>query len=141
MPGVRKASPLAIIGCRFAATTKRLAARKERRLIARGEALRTPGLLMRARFEILLLPILAGIAFLPVEPAPYAPQPKLAVLVVFDQMRGDYLERWQDLYVADGFQRLQTGGPWFTHCHYPHAFNLNGAGHACILAGFSPDRT
>ena len=39
------------------------------------------------------------------------PRVKLAVLVVFDQMRGDYLaEKWQPLFRNDGFVRLQTEG-------------------------------
>ena len=45
---------------------------------------------------------------------------RLAVLVVFDQMRGDYLERWRPLFGPNGFVRLQRDGAWFTHCHYPY---------------------
>ena len=37
-------------------------------------------------------------------------RPRLAVLVVFDQMRGDYLTRWQPLFGKGGFERLQAGG-------------------------------
>ena len=33
-------------------------------------------------------------------------RPKLIVLVVFDQLRGDYLLRWHDYFGPDGFQRL-----------------------------------
>jgi hypothetical protein len=67
-------------------------------------------------------------------------RPKLAVIVVFDQMRGDYLERWKDLFVEDGFKRLQRDGIWFTNCHYPYACTITGPGHASILSGCSPDR-
>jgi len=95
---------------------------------------------MRFRLGLLLLPILAGIAFLPVEPAQRSPTPRLAVLVVFDQMRGDYLDRWQDLYSADGFRRLEANGARFTNCHYPYAMTATGPGHASILSGCSPDR-
>src|SRR3954454_21348952 len=73
------------------------------------------------------------------EPSPDG-RPKLAVLVVFDQMRGDYLARWKDLFVEDGFQRLQRDGTWFTNCHYPYACTMTGPGHASILSGCSPDR-
>src|SRR5437764_9792548 len=66
--------------------------------------------------------------------------PKLAVLVVFDQMRGDYLARWNDLFGEDGFKRLERDGAWFTDCHYPYACTLTGPGHASILSGCSPDR-
>src|SRR3954454_23915846 len=73
------------------------------------------------------------------EPSPDG-RPKLAVLVVFDQMRGDYLARWKDLFVEDGFQRLQRDGTWFTDCQYPYACTMTGPGHASILSGCSPDR-
>jgi arylsulfatase A-like enzyme len=65
---------------------------------------------------------------------------KLAVLVVFDQLRGDYLERWRPLFGSGGFARLQTEGAWFTHCNYPYATTSTGPGHASILSGTCPDR-
>jgi hypothetical protein len=64
--------------------------------------------------------------------------PRLAVLVVFDQLRGDYLSRWQGLFGPGGFRRLQTEGAWFSNCHYPYAATLTGPGHASILTGCSP---
>lgn len=82
-------------------------------------------------------------------PWPLAPQtaaadppapPKLLVLVVFDQMRGDYLLRWRDLFCADGFRRLEREGTWFTNCHYAHAITTTGPGHASLLTGCSAER-
>jgi hypothetical protein len=35
-------------------------------------------------------------------------KPKLGILLVFDQLRGDYISRWQDQYVKDGFLRLTS---------------------------------
>jgi hypothetical protein len=67
-------------------------------------------------------------------------RPKLAVLVVFDQLRGDYLQRWKELFGEDGFRRLQREGTWFTNCHYPYGFTVTAAGHASVLTGASPDR-
>jgi predicted AlkP superfamily pyrophosphatase or phosphodiesterase len=74
-------------------------------------------------------------------PAPSGPEPqvRLAVLVVFDQLRGDYLERWQPLFGPDGFVRLQRDGAWFTNCHYPYATTTTGPGHASVLTGTCPD--
>jgi predicted AlkP superfamily pyrophosphatase or phosphodiesterase len=66
--------------------------------------------------------------------------PKLLVLVVFDQMRGDYLQRWQELFAEGGFARLQKGGAWFTNCHYPYAVTQTGPGHASMLTGCAPDQ-
>ena len=63
------------------------------------------------------------------------PKVKLAVLVVFDQMRGDYLAKWRPLFGPDGFSRLQTDGAWFADCHYPYATTTTGPGHASVLTG------
>jgi predicted AlkP superfamily pyrophosphatase or phosphodiesterase len=65
--------------------------------------------------------------------------PKLAVLVYFDQLRGDYLTRWDGLYCDGGFHRLEKEGVWFQDCHYPYANTVTGAGHASVAAGCSPD--
>jgi hypothetical protein len=72
---------------------------------------------------------------------PVAPprKAKLAVLVVFDQMRGDYLQQWRPYFRDDGFARLQRDGAWFTNCHYPYAITTTGPGHASILTGACPD--
>src|SRR5262249_55145484 len=66
-------------------------------------------------------------------------RPRLVVLVVFDQMRGDYLEKWKPLFWNDGFVRLQTEGAWFTNCHYPYAITATGPGHSSMLTGCGPD--
>jgi hypothetical protein len=67
-------------------------------------------------------------------------KPKLIVLVVFDQFRGDYIERWNQLYTDDGFRRLQREGTWFANCYYPYATTMTGPGHASLGTGCSPDR-
>jgi predicted AlkP superfamily pyrophosphatase or phosphodiesterase len=65
-------------------------------------------------------------------------RPRLAVLVVFDQMRGDYLTRWDRLFGKGGFHRLEREGAWFDHCHYPYAYTVTAAGHASSLTGCAP---
>ncbi|MFL5338643.1 MAG: alkaline phosphatase family protein [Gemmataceae bacterium] len=89
---------------------------------------------MRTRLGLVLLATLAVLFPAAAEP------PKLAVLVVFDQMRGDYLARWQELYGSDGFRRLEMEGAWFANCHYPYAMTATGPGHASILSGCSAER-
>lgn len=69
-----------------------------------------------------------------------SPRPKLIVMVVFDQMRGDYLLRWHDLFGPDGFRRLEREGLWFTNCHYPYSYTQTGPGHASLVTGCSPWR-
>ncbi|MBI3822089.1 MAG: alkaline phosphatase family protein [Planctomycetes bacterium] len=83
----------------------------------------------------------AGIVLLPVRAVDAQPEParpKLVVLVVFDQMRGDYLKKWQPLVGDGGFKRMQSDGAWFTNCHYPYAYTLTAAGHTSIVTGTSP---
>jgi predicted AlkP superfamily pyrophosphatase or phosphodiesterase len=63
---------------------------------------------------------------------------RLAVLVIFDQMRADYLERWAPLFTEHGFRRIQAQGAWFTNCNYPYANTVTATGHASILTGCSP---
>jgi hypothetical protein len=65
--------------------------------------------------------------------------PRLLVLVVFDQMRGDYPERWRSLFGRDGLRRLTDEGAWFQNCHYPYSHTVTGAGHASFLTGTAPD--
>lgn len=67
-----------------------------------------------------------------------AEKPRLVVLVFFDQMRGDYLGRWYDLYTDGGFRRLTTDGTWFHNCHYPYAYTITGPGHATVSTGCPP---
>lgn len=65
-------------------------------------------------------------------------KPKLGILLVFDQLRGDYISRWQDHFVKDGFLKLTSEGTWFTNCHYPYSGTLTGAGHATLTTGATP---
>jgi hypothetical protein len=87
---------------------------------------------------LLLLPfIIIG------EPAPTrkeAKPPKLLVLVVFDQLRGDYLSKWSPLFRKDGFNKLTSEGAWFTNCHYPYSMTVTGAGHATLGTGCLPSQ-
>src|SRR5688572_17931998 len=72
------------------------------------------------------------------EPQPNASDakhPKLVVLLVFDQLRGDYPKKWQPLFGDSGFKRLQSDGAWFTNCHYPYAYTLTAAGHTSMVTG------
>src|SRR5262249_17833449 len=85
------------------------------------------------------LAVLLGCVRLPAgEPAP--DRPRLAVLVFVDQLRADYLTRWQSLFGEDGFRRLLDQGAWFQNCHYPYANTLTGPGHASVVTGCSPDK-
>jgi hypothetical protein len=104
------------------------------------------GWLPRARRYVGLSLVLATLAFLfwpidvEVDAGDADGPPALVVLVVFDQLRGDYLQRWESLYGEGGFKRLMKDGAWFTNCHYPYASTLTAPGHASMATGCSPDK-
>lgn len=72
------------------------------------------------------------------EREPAIPGPKLAVVLVFDQMRGDFLAKWRPFFGDGGFKRLLDEGAWFTNCHYPYAQTVTAAGHASLMTGCTP---
>jgi hypothetical protein len=74
----------------------------------------------------------------PAVPRPAEAPLRLAVLVVFDQMRGDYPFRWQSLFGESGFRRFLRDGAAYENCHYPYAFTVTGAGHATLATGATP---
>jgi predicted AlkP superfamily pyrophosphatase or phosphodiesterase len=65
------------------------------------------------------------------------PAPRLAVLVVVDQMRADYIERFKENWTS-GLRRLVDEGAWFTHAAYPYLTTVTCAGHATIGTGAYP---
>ena len=66
-----------------------------------------------------------------------AAKPKLAVSIVVDQMRADYLTRFAPLYTG-GFKRLVTEGHVFRNAHYTHTPTYTGPGHATVYTGTDP---
>lgn len=74
------------------------------------------------------------------EPATRASRPKLVVLVVIDQMRADYFQRYADRF-KDGFKRLADQGAVFSEAHYPYASTKTAEAHALMLSGWSPSGT
>ena len=65
--------------------------------------------------------------------------PKLAVVIVVDQMRADHLSRFAGLYKG-GFKRLLDQGAVFTNAHHDHHRTETGPGHATIATGSHPSR-
>ena len=68
-----------------------------------------------------------------------APQkPKLVVGLVIDQMRWDYLYRYQNKYGNDGFKRLLNHGYSFNNVMIPYIPTITALGHTCIYTGSVP---
>jgi len=89
---------------------------------------------------VVLLVVLRTIVFAPrTEAQAYAGQPKLIVIVVIDQFRGDYLSRDRAEFKGHGFRLFMDQGAWFTDCYYDYANTKTAPGHATIGTGAYTD--
>ena len=72
-------------------------------------------------------------------PAPSAQRqaPRLVVLIVVDQMRADYIDRFRGDWTG-GLKRLVDQGAWFRRAAYPYLTTVTCAGHATISTGAFP---
>ena len=65
----------------------------------------------------------------------YNARPKLIVIIIIDQFRGDYMERYSDQFGAGGFRMFLDHGAVFTDCNYDYANTRTAPGHATLLTG------
>src|SRR5450755_3101190 len=65
----------------------------------------------------------------------YNAHPRLVVVIVIDQFRGDYLERYRDQFGEGGFRLFLDHGAYFTDCNYDYANTRTAPGHATLLTG------
>jgi predicted AlkP superfamily pyrophosphatase or phosphodiesterase len=65
----------------------------------------------------------------------YNGHPKLIVVIVIDQFRGDYLERYRDQFGDAGFKLLIDRGAYFPNCNYNYANTRTAPGHASLFTG------
>jgi hypothetical protein len=65
----------------------------------------------------------------------YQASPKLVVILVIDQFRGDYLERYHSEFSPNGFRLFTDRGAYFPACYYEYANTLTAPGHATIATG------
>ena len=69
----------------------------------------------------------------------YNARPKLVVVIVVDQFRADYLERYRDQFGDAGFRLLLDHGAYFTDCNYNYANTRTAPGHATLFTGAYSD--
>ena len=69
----------------------------------------------------------------------YVGKPKLVVIIVIDQFRGDYLNRQRAQFKNRGFNLFMNQGAWFTDCYYDYANTKTAPGHATIGTGAYTD--
>lgn len=65
-------------------------------------------------------------------------RPKLAVGIVVDQMRWDYLYRYDRHYSENGFKRFLNQGFSVEKCYIPYIPSYTAPGHASIYTGSAP---
>jgi len=83
----------------------------------------------------LALLFLLPLASSPAHASAYNAHPKLVVVIVIDQFRGDYLERYRDQFPEGGFRLLLDHGANFTDCDYDYANTRTAPGHATLFTG------
>src|ERR1700730_19177209 len=65
----------------------------------------------------------------------YNARPKLVVVIVIDQFRGDYLERYRDQFGDGGFRLFLDHGAYLTDCNYDYANTRTAPGHSTLFTG------
>jgi hypothetical protein len=86
---------------------------------------------MKKTFLLLLSLTLTSIVF-------SQERPKLVVGIVVDQMRQEYLYRFESKFGANGFKRLMNDGFMLTNAHYNYVPTYTGPGHASVYSGTTP---
>lgn len=91
----------------------------------------------RQTVNLLFLTTIFSIHLLAAAPAgsAYSGHPKLVVILVIDQFRGDYLDRYRDEFREDGFRMFLDHGAVFSNCDYNYANTRTAPGHATLLTG------
>jgi predicted AlkP superfamily pyrophosphatase or phosphodiesterase len=91
--------------------------------------------LVRRTLSPLLTVFFAGVA---VAQAP-TPRPKLVVVIVVDQMRPDYLNRFRSHFGKGGFNLFLQRGASFAQARFQHGATWTCSGHAVVLTGSHAD--
>jgi predicted AlkP superfamily pyrophosphatase or phosphodiesterase len=65
-------------------------------------------------------------------------RPALVVGIVVDQMRQEYLYRYERKFTEGGFKRLIREGFMLKNAHYNYAPTVTGPGHASVYTGTTP---
>ena len=67
-----------------------------------------------------------------------AEMPRLVVGIVVDQMRWDYLSRYEDRFTGNGLKRLVNDGYSFNNCLINYVPTVTSIGHTSVYTGTSP---
>ena len=69
----------------------------------------------------------------------YDAHPKLVILLVIDQFRADYLDRYRADFKGRGFRLFLDHGAYFEDCYYNYANTKTAPGHATLATGAYTD--
>ncbi len=69
----------------------------------------------------------------------YDAHPKLVIILVIDQFREDYLERYRKDFKGQGFNLFLDHGAYFPDCYFDYGNLVTAAGHATIATGAYSD--
>lgn len=89
-------------------------------------------------FALVFLQLLTFQVFAQTKEVKPSAKPKLVVGLVVDQMRWDYLYRYQNLYAANGFKRLLGEGFSCENTMIPYTPTYTAPGHTCVYTGSVP---
>lgn len=88
------------------------------------------------RFAALVLVCTLTLFYIPSARATaYDDHPKLVIILVLDQFRADYLERYRADFKGRGFDLFLDHGAWFPDCYFDYANTKTAPGHAVIGTG------
>ncbi|MEL7144978.1 MAG: alkaline phosphatase PafA [Bacteroidota bacterium] len=87
--------------------------------------------------KLILLVAFAAISFIN-DLTAQVEKPKLIVGIIVDQMRVDYLYRFEDKFSDDGFKRMMREGFFGRNTHYNYIPTYTGPGHASVFSGTTP---
>ena len=65
-------------------------------------------------------------------------RPKLVVGIVIDQMRMEYLYRFESDFSSNGFKRIMNKGYVYHNAHYNYTPTYTAPGHASVYTGTTP---
>lgn len=85
--------------------------------------------------------LLGSVTFAQRTPPSTQKRPRLVLLIAVDQFRYDYLERFGDLFVQNGFRRLLREGASWTQSNFDHMPTYTAPGHGTMMTGAYPAET
>src|SRR5512147_870568 len=92
-----------------------------------------------ARLRVPAVFLVATLLFAFTPPSPPV-EPRLILVLTVDQLRPDYLSRWQGQWTG-GFRRMLDQGAVFLDGRQDHALTETAPGHSTVLSGRHPART